>query len=123
MRKIIIMFILILFISPAQAVQVIPKPREAFTCVDYSLEFAQKNPDWGIVTLSNNQLFRGVTHMVNYQFTKEGYLKIHDGMYQADYILCGWQGTQFYHFWLESETPCRNYRVLQDNSNLFIEKV
>ena len=117
------MFILILLISPAQAVQIMPKPQEAWTCVDYSLDFAKQNPNWGIVTISNNQLFYDVSHMVNYQFTENNTLMIHDGLYQYDYELCDWQGTQFYHFWIPGETPCRYYRVLQDNSRLFTEKV
>ena len=117
------MFILILLISPTQAVQVVPKPREAFTCVDYSLEFAAQNPDQGIVTLSSNQLFRGVTHMVNYQFSEDGNLSIHDGLYQQNYTLYNWQESYFYHFWMPGEIPCRSYRQLQDNSDLFAKKI
>lgn len=123
MKLFTISMLILLFISPAQAVQVIPKTQDDFTCFDYSIAYAKENPDWGIVTISNNQWFRGVSHMVNYQFTENNTLMIHDGLYQYDYELYDWQGAHFYHFWLENETPCRNYKVLQDNSHLFTEKV
>lgn len=115
--------LILLFISPAQAVQVIPKAQDDFTCFDYSIAYAKENPDWGIVTISDNQWFWGLSHMVNYQFTENNTLMIHDGLYQYDYELYDWQGVQFYHFWLENEIPCRDYKVLQDNSHLFTEKV
>jgi hypothetical protein len=119
MKTLAIAIATLILISPVQAVQILPKSQEDWNCVDYSLDFAKQNPDWGIVTLSNNQYFKGVSHMVNYQFTEENDLKIHDGLYQMNYTLYEWQGAQFYHFWLPNETPCRNYRTLQDNSYLF----
>lgn len=123
MKLFTIAMLILLFMSPAQAVQITPKTQDSWTCFDYSIAYAKEHPDWGIVTISTNQLFWGVSHMVNYQFTEEGYLQIHDGLYKTDYTLYDWQGTQFYHFWLEDETPCRNYKVLHDNSYLFTKKI
>lgn len=118
-----ISMLILLLISPAQAVQVIPKTQDDFTCFDYSIAYAKENPDWGIVTISDNQWFGVFSHMVNYQFTENNTLMIHDGLYQYDYEIYNWQDAPlFYHFWLENEIPCRNYKVLQDNSHLFTEK-
>jgi hypothetical protein len=108
--------------SPVQAVQIIPKTEDKWTCYDYSVDFAKNNPDFGIVTISDNQLFRsstGYSHMVNYKVVSENILQIHDGLYKTDYLLAGWKTQGYYHFWLEG-TPVRNYYVLQDNSKEFI---
>lgn len=104
---------------PAEAVQIIPASQDTWTCFDYSTDYHTKNPEWGIVSLSYNPGFRGVSHMVNYKFTENGALKIHDGLYQRDYTIYEWQGAYYYHFWLPEETPIRNYMTLQDNSRLF----
>jgi hypothetical protein len=110
--------IIFLLVQPVGAVQVQPKTQADWTCIDYSIDYAKQNPEWGIVTISNNQWFRGVTHAVNYQITEQGNLKIHDGLYDRNYVLYDWQNIQFYHFWI-SGTPSRNYKVLQDNSYIY----
>ena len=102
---------------------VIPKTQEYWTCVDYSKDFAAHNPEWGIVTMSNNQLFHGISHMVNYKILDNGHtLLIHDGMQHADYKDSGWYLSQsYYHFWQNDETPVRTYRFLRDNSQIILK--
>jgi hypothetical protein len=102
------------------AVSIIPVPQEKWTCYDWSVDFARENPEWGIVTISDNQWFNsniGVSHMVNYQKVNNETLLIHDGLYGTDYIVAGWQLQGYYHFWI-NETPVRNYVVMQDNRNI-----
>jgi len=95
-------------------------PQEKWTCYDWSVNFARENPEWGIVTVSDNMWFNsnaGFSHMVNYQIIDNETLLIHDGLYKNDYILAGWQLQGYYHFWV-NETPVRNYIVMQDNRNI-----
>ena len=121
-RNLIIAFIVVLLsINLTGAVKVIPAPVEKWTCYDYSINYAKENPDWGVVTISDNQLFRGTAHMVNYKLLSDGRLSIHDGLLEADYTIAGWQYGDYYHFWLNGCTPLRNYRIVQDNSKEFLE--
>ena len=110
-------------LQPAAAVQIIPASEDRWTCVDYSRNFAARNPDWGIVTMANDQLFRGGSHMVNYKIDPNNpdMLLIHDGLYNADYNFGGWYSYGFYHFWLKGETPVRNYIFLRDNSDVILK--
>lgn len=116
MRKLFSVLALVtLFISSIGAVTITPKSMEYWTCVDYSTDFTNNNPDWGIVTISNNQYFHGVSHMVNYKVMDSESIEIHDGMYEYDYELHDWKNDgRFYHFWI-NEKPVRNYRFLWDN--------
>ena len=122
MKTLFCAIVFLLLISPVNAVSVKPVAEESYTCYDYSVAYAREHPDWGIVTMSDNQYFRGVSHMVNYQLTESGSLNIHDGLYKTDYTCYEWQGYKFYHFWTEG-TPIRNYKVLQDNSYIYENKV
>jgi hypothetical protein len=67
--------------------------------------------------MSSNQQFAGISHMVNYQITENGDLKIHDGLYKMDYTLYNWKGCQYFHFWI-NENPVRTYNKLTDNSDV-----
>jgi hypothetical protein len=104
-------------VTPASAVTVVEKPKEKWDCVDFSTDFAQKNPDWGIVTISQQARFYGQSHMVNYQLNDDGSLNIHDGLYNNDYVFYNWQVDGYYHFWL-NEKPVRYYKFLYDNSEI-----
>jgi hypothetical protein len=101
-------------------VTVIEAPVSSWTCYDFSTHYAADNSDWGIVTMSENQLFRGVSHMVNCKNVTADSIEIHDGLYGLDYTLYGWQEQGFYHFWQKDETPLRYYHVMQDNRNQVI---
>jgi hypothetical protein len=98
------------------AVTVVEAPVEKWSCFDYSTHFAAENSDWGIVTMSQNQWFRGVSHMVNYKNVTADSMEIHDGLYGQNYTLYDWQDQKmFFHFWKKESMPVRNYRVMQDN--------
>jgi hypothetical protein len=119
-RDIITLVIVISLIQNAGAVSIIPTTPDKWTCYDHSVNFSKENPEWGMVTMSNNQWFRsnaGVSHMVNYHIIDNETLLIHDGLYKNDYVLASWQLQGYYHFWI-NETPVRNYVVMQDNRDI-----
>ena len=97
-------------------VRIIKASSDSWTCYDYSVDFAKENPDWGVVTISNNQLFRGISHVVNYKLLSSERMAIHDGLLEADYTIVGWQYGNYYHFWI-NETPKRIYVMMRDNRN------
>ncbi len=113
-------FILFLLIAPTSAsFNPIRENKEAWTCYDYTLNFSEYNPDWGLVGMSDNKLFRGESHLVNYKLIDNDTILIHDGLNGAEYDLYGWQNDGFYHFFI-NETPRRNYKWLVDNQELAI---
>ena len=101
-----------------------PVSKEYWTCVDYSFDYHQKHPDYGLVSISSNQLFRGVSHVVNYKvIDSNGTLLIHDGRYDADYIYGNWWNDQcYYHFWRPDESFVRTYNFLRDNRDFVLSK-
>lgn len=117
MRTFILMFIsALLLISPASAFDIVREDREAWVCVDYSVTYARNNPDWGIVTISHNPMFSGLSHMVNYQIIDNETIAIHDEALNAEYQVHNWQlDGQYYHFWFDEQNIKRNYKRLFDN--------
>jgi hypothetical protein len=116
---IVIVFLIFLIgsVSSASAIEIVPSEKLQ-TCYDYAVNYSTTHPDWGLVTISRNQFFRGPSHMVNYKVLTDGGLLIHDESIKADYIMHEWRNSNlFYHFWLGMR-PVRNYMFLQDNSNL-----
>ena len=106
------------------AVQVMPKSQEHWTCFDYSVDFSAKNPDWGIVTMSDHPAFRGVSHMDNYKLDKKNpkIMYVHDGLYKNDYQIANWcVSDKYYHFWI-NDKPARNYLVMRDNKNVILKQ-
>ncbi len=100
----------------------LPRKKNVSTCYDFAVSFQSENPGWGIVSLSTNQQFRGVSHIVNYQVEGDT-LVIHDGMYLADYEIPNYQDESgFFHFWI-NETPIRYYDTLSDNRNILVQGV
>ena len=125
MKKVGFLLIFLLLgniVAPCSAVSVIPKPVEKWTCYDHAVNFNKENPDWGIVTLSTNQWFRGQCHIVNYRFVDNETLLIHDCGNGDEYPIVNWQlnDHEFYHFWTEG-TPTRHWTVLQDNREKTLE--
>lgn len=118
MRKLLIFITLVTFllVSPAKAGFDIVRPdKSLWVCVDYSVSFERNNTAWDCVTISENQYFKGVSHMVNYQVDGEN-LTIHDGMYGYDYTIYNYVDSGlFFHFWKDQE-PIRNYKFLRANS-------
>lgn len=121
MKRLIITVALIgLLINPCGAVSIIPRSQEYWTCVDYSMDFAKNNPDWGTVSIAQTPNFLDESksydsHMVNYKIIDNNTMEIHDGMYKLDYTSTDWKNDgQYYHFWLNGK-PLRNYRYLYDN--------
>lgn len=113
--------VLLLFVAVAEGApdkneaRIIPVGEEDYTCYDYSVQYAKNDSSWGIVTIGNNQLFKGVSHMVNYKHAGKNLL-IHDGLYKLDYVIHDYKNTkQYFHFWERNQTPCRVYRFLQPN--------
>ncbi|AKB78620.1 hypothetical protein MSHOH_2137 [Methanosarcina horonobensis HB-1 = JCM 15518] len=123
-KKLFISFVLFsaLIISTVSGQPVICPGKNVSTCYDFAVSFQSENPGWGIVSLSTNQQFRGVSHIVNYQVEGDT-LVIHDGMYLADYEIPNYQDESgFFHFWI-NETPIRYYDTLSDNRNILVQGV
>lgn len=116
----IVILLTTLSVSLAYAAQIPPSnSKETMTCYDHSIEYAKKHPGWGCVTISTNPLFKGISHMVNYQLLGNGGLHIHDETCSSDYITYEWYYSGYWHFWI-NENPVRNYMFLRDNSQLVI---
>jgi hypothetical protein len=114
LRKLLLSVILIfLLINPVSAVT-IRENKEAWTCYDYSIDYYKSNPDFPPVTISDNQYFKGVSHMVNGKLEGNN-LIVHDGLYELDYIMYDYKNYYFCHFWYNTK-PVRNYKFLWDNS-------
>jgi len=100
------------------------RPNQAgWVCYDYAIDYARDNPEWGVVTISNNRYFYGVSHMVNYNISNGDLilLDIHAKTIEVmplEYVHEGMLGFNpaFYHVWDANCTPLRNYRLLMDNS-------
>jgi len=93
--------------------------------LDYSIDYARKHPDWGVVYMSDNHSFSGVSHAVNYKMLGK-FILIHDEMYEWNIYFefdnrttDNLYGYSYYKFWNVNETPLRNYRCLKDNSAQF----
>lgn len=44
------------------------RPNQAdWVCYDYAIDNARDNPDWGVITVSENPNFHGTSHMLNYR--------------------------------------------------------
>jgi hypothetical protein len=114
LRKLLLLGIIILLsINPSSAVE-IRENKEAWTCYDNSINYEKLN-GWDCVTISENQYFKGVSHMVNYQLEGEN-LIIHDELYKMDYTIYDYKNSGlFFHFWFDVK-PVRNYKFLWDNS-------
>lgn len=121
MKTKIIFILILLLIITSSCITIIPKSNNNWTCYDYSINYTEKNPEWGIVTFSNNQLFKN-SHVVNYKIIDEDILLIHDGMTKSDYIIGGWKNQGFYHFWID-EKPIRNYIIMKDNREILFNEV
>ena len=110
------LFCLLLLVIPCSATPYIVPNSQKLTCYDYSTNYHVEHLDWGRVTISNNPYFRGISHMVNYLVIDNETLKIHDGLYNADYVYSGWNDDGlYYHFWFNGSSPWRNYKFLYDN--------
>jgi len=104
-----------LLIMPAAAsFNPIRENKEAWTCYDHALNFSENNPDWGIVCMSNNRYFKGVSHFVNYKYISDDVLLIHDNFFGIEYKYLKWGGDGYYHFYI-NEPPRRYYKWLVDN--------
>lgn len=92
--------------------------QDYWTCYDYSIDFARNNPEWGIVTMSDNPFFFGISHMVNYKIDGD-LMYVHDGLYGDNYIYSGFEySPEYFHFWDKNQTPLRTYIFLTDNRNV-----
>jgi len=115
-------FLLIfLLIMPASAsFNPIRENKEAWTCYDHALNFSENNPDWGVVCMSQNRYFKGVSHFVNYKYISENELLIHDETTESEYLVANWGALGYYHFFI-NEFPCRYYRWMVDNRGAVIK--
>ncbi|MDQ1253460.1 MAG: hypothetical protein QG646_2627 [Euryarchaeota archaeon] len=121
LKKLSIISLLLLSSTPGGAVTVIPVSPDSWTCYDHSLNYTAENPNYGMVLLSFNPKFIGVSHYVNYTNLTENSIEIHDGLLGSDYVLINWQEYGYYHFWGSGETPVRNYPYLRDNRKEVLE--
>lgn len=105
-----------LFAQPGSAVRIIPKEEAYYDCYDWSIKYNKENPEWGIVTMSDNRLFKGTSHMVNYRLANNG-LRIHDGLYGIDYTIDDYRvAKKYFRFWRADEVPVRHYKFLRANA-------
>jgi len=100
--------------------------KSAWVCYDYSINYAREHPEWGVVTMSDNPNFYGISHMVNYKIVN-GTMLIHDEMNDYNcYFRFDNRTTNnpyyeqtYYKFYTVNETPLRNYKYMVDNSETF----
>lgn len=120
MKKLVLIGLaLMMLIAPANAsFDVIRPNKDSWVRVDYAVDFARNNPGWGIVSISYNPCFYGVSHMVNYRILDNETILIHDEMHNAEFEVHNWfLDGQYYHFWID-EPIKRNYKRLLDNREL-----
>ena len=105
-----------------------PNP-DYWTCYDYAIDYARDHPEYGIVTVSTNPCFKGISHMLNYK-VENGTIHFYDPTWTANnnqtyeyYVNVDTRKIEnpyfeicYYKFWSVNQTPLRNYRSLQDNS-------
>jgi len=117
MKKTSLFICLILLLPPSAAAQplnIVRPDSSTWVCVDFSTDYMRHNPEWKCVSISSNQHFQGVSHVVNYQIEGQN-LTIHDEMYKLDYTLYNYtESGQYYHFW--PGEPIRYYHYLSPNS-------
>ena len=93
---------------------------DGWTCFDYSIEFTQQNPDWGLVVISDDSRFYGDNHLVDYKITDDKKLLIHDELSCIERSVTGWQyeytGLDYYHFYINGEQPTRQYQNMLPNA-------
>jgi len=129
MKGLLVVSLLLLFPGPISASEQNPNysiisssqydyhipPPDTWTCFDYSMNYSHHNPEWGMVVMSDNKYLSGKNHVVNYMISSEGYLLIHDGLLNINYLIKGWEydsegdTLDFYHFYIDSEKPTRHY--------------
>ncbi len=104
-----------------------------WVCYDYAIDSARNNQEYGIVTVSTNPNFIGVSHMLNYQIVNDTIsfydpfwsdLTSNEFVYTVDISDRRMDNQYFYpayyKFWSEDEAPLRNYRRLKDNSAVWL---
>lgn len=93
---------------------------DGWTCFDYTVEYNRQYPEWDMVVISDNQWFQGTNHLVNYKINEDRTLLIHDEYLLIEYEIGGWEYDDgpfdYYHFYINNETPSRNYRYLTPNA-------
>jgi hypothetical protein len=105
-------------VASAEPLNPIRPSVDSWTCYDHSLNYANENPDWEILTLSTSRFFYGSCHNVNYKIDGDK-LIITDVSNHCNYTINNFQynDRQYYHFWID-EYPIRNWRFLRDNRNV-----
>jgi len=101
-------------IAISKAEPVIRENKERWVCYDHSVNYEKLNPEWDCVTISQNQYFRGISHMVNYKLDRDN-LTIHDEFNNINYTIPNYKTSGYYfHFW-RNDTPVRNYKIMRCN--------
>jgi hypothetical protein len=103
--------------------------KDTWVCYDYSINYARENPEWGVVTISDNPCFYGISHCVNWKISNNN-LILYDSQYDIKnefpidnvcLIECNnWFKPAYYKFWSIDKTPLRNYIRLQENSEAYL---
>jgi len=106
----------LLIMLAAASFNPIRENKEAWTCYDHALNFSENNPDWGVVCMSQNRYFKGVSHFVNYQILNENDILIHDDLNNGEYTIYNFKMIGFFHFYIDDERPRRIYRWMSDNT-------
>lgn len=125
MRKIILSLCLLLAVMGISSAEyntdLIRDNPEYWDCVSHTISYCNENPEFIPCSTSSHPYFKK-SHMVAVKVIDNETLLIHDGMYNAEYEIEGWQyDYQYYHFWID-EPVLRNYglgRVL-DNRDVIL---
>lgn len=117
MRKLLVLLTLVLLTTNVSAWQPV-EDTSKWSCYDYSFDYKQNNPEWGICVIGYNQYFRGTTHAVNYLYTEDNKtILIHDAMLGLDYEVTDYKNDRdgrMFHFF--ENNGVRNYKFLYPNS-------
>lgn len=99
----------------------IVRPDNAYQdCVSLTIKYCNDNPEYMPCTISNNRLFRGLSHMVAIKIIDNETIMVHDELNNAHYESHNWfLDGQYYHFWID-EPLKRNYKYLLDNREMVL---
>jgi hypothetical protein len=129
MKKVILLLLVsLLFVGTASAqlyqsgsFDPVRENEEYWTCYDHAINFARENPEWGVVVESENHLFRGEAHMLNYNISKPEHM--YDATTETTVYYNNLKNyhNKFFKFYTNTnQTPLRQYSFITDNRDVVL---
>jgi len=129
MKKVILsLLIFLLFVGTASAqlyqsgsFDPVRDNEEYWTCYDYAINYARENPEWGVVVESENRLFRGEAHMLNYKILNPEHMYDATTETTVYYNNLKNHNNKFFKFYTDPDkTPLRQYSFMTDNRDVVL---